>query len=86
MIFQLLMIRDRALNAFQMPVVSVRTVAEGIRIFSDECKRSGSAINSHPSDYDLVLLGTLDDDTGAIVPGAPTVVARAQDFVSSQAS
>lgn len=65
MIYQLISIKDRALEAF-MPLGNVRTEGEAIRVFKDMLSDPNTPQNKHPDDYDLYLLGTFDDQTGYI--------------------
>lgn len=65
MIFRLLAIHDRALDAFQQPF-TVRALGEGIRAFQDAVNDSNTAMHKHPDDYDLYEIGTYDDHTAKI--------------------
>lgn len=38
------------------------------RIFSDAVSGSGSPLTSHPEDYNLYLLGSIDTSTGVVSP------------------
>ena len=78
-------VKDRAAEVFNRPFfVPHRNVA--VRDFTDEVNRNSAenALNRHPDDFDLYLLGHFDDSTGAFTrEGAPTVLVRAKDVVSS---
>lgn len=71
-------VKDRALNAFALPFF-VQSVGVAVRSFTDETNRSDSAISSHPEDYDLYVIGTYNDENGAIQTEEPRCVCRAQD-------
>lgn len=68
-------VRDRAVDVFGQPIFCLAQ-GEALRSFMDEVNRPGSAINSHPEDYDLYLIGSFDETTGALraLEGAPKMV------------
>ena len=78
-------VKDRAAEVFNRPFfVPHRNVA--VRDFTDEVNRSSpdNALNKHPDDFDLYLLGQFDDSTGAFIrEGSPTVLVRAKDVVQT---
>lgn len=75
MIFILVSIRDRAVEAFQ-PVGCSRSEGEAIRGFQDIINNpQNQLIYNHPDDYDLYTLGHFDDHTGAIETHAPKKIA-----------
>jgi len=69
-ILKIAAVRDSAIDAFGQPIF-VRHVGEAIRSFTDECNRSGSPFNSHPTDYELFHIGIFDDSNGNITAIAP---------------
>lgn len=79
---KILAVRDRAINAFGTPIFT-RTVSAGIRAFAEEAQRKESEICKHPEDYDLYELGEYNDDTGAITPCAPRMVAIGKDVAAN---
>lgn len=80
-------VKDRAADVFNRPFfVPHRNVA--VRDFTDEVNRSAvdNPLNKHPDDFDLYILGTFDDNTGAFVmEDVPTVLVRAKDVLISNA-
>lgn len=76
-------IKDRAVDNFGDPMAMPST-QHAIRWFKDivNTNAADSAIARHPDDYDLYQVGDYDDDSGALIPNAMTVlVARAKDLV-----
>jgi len=82
MIYKVVAIRDKAIEAFGQPIF-VSAVGQAVRSFGDEVKRvdQNNGINKHPEDYDLFLLGTYDDQTGELYSQTPEVVAVGKDYV-----
>lgn len=80
-------VKDRAADVFNRPFfVPHRNVA--VRDFTDEVNRAApdNQLNKHPDDFDLYILGTFDDNTGAfLMEDAPTVLVRAKDVLVSSA-
>lgn len=67
MLYLLVSVRDRALNAFQPPF-SVRAEGEAIRNFQDAINDTNNRhLNQHPDDFDLYVLGQFDDANGALL-------------------
>lgn len=66
-------VRDRAVDAFGVPFFC-KAVGEAARSFDDEVNRAESVFYSHPDDYDLYLLGTYDDATGAMDCNSPSML------------
>lgn len=56
-------IRDTQLAAYGRPYYTPTTGA-AIRSFQDEANNPESMINKHPEDFELVQLGTFNDETG----------------------
>lgn len=84
MLHYVVSIKDRAAEVFNRPFfVPHRNVA--VRDFTDEVNRSAvdNQLNKHPDDFDLYLLGTFDDNTGAFNLDSPVVLVRAKDVISS---
>jgi len=63
-------VRDSATDSFGLPIFQV-SVRGAIRLFSDEVNRQDSAMNLHPEDYELFVIGTYDQDKGILSPFAP---------------
>lgn len=51
-----------------------RTDAPAVRFFSDVASQPETIIAKHLSDHQLLCLGELDEETGAITEAAPRVV------------
>jgi len=85
MLLYVIAVKDRAADLFNRPFfVPHRNIA--VRDFTDEVNRSApdNALNKHPDDFDLYLLGQFDDSNGAFIrEGQPTVLVRAKDVVQS---
>jgi len=81
-------VKDRASDVFNRPFfVPHRNIA--VRDFTDEVNRvaADNQLNKHPDDFDLYLLGTFDDSTGAFLrEGSPTVLVRAKDVITTSVS
>ena len=84
MIHYIVSVKDGAANVFNRPFfVPHRNVA--IRDFTDEVNRSAAdnQLNKHPSDFDLYILGTFDDNLGTFVTESiPTVLVRGKDVLA----
>lgn len=65
MIYLLVSIRDRAIEAFQ-PIGNVRAEGEAIRVFMDMVADKNTPQGKHPDDYDIYLVGYFDDQNGHI--------------------
>lgn len=69
-------IRDRIANDLvgYYPLAVFRTDAQAVRYFGDSIAQEKSALGSHPHDYELLKLGTVDDDGTMTALGRPEVV------------
>ena len=65
MITPIISIYDRAVLSYMSPF-TVRTVGEAKRQLLDTVRDPTHAFSQHPSDYDLVQLGTFNDSNGTI--------------------
>lgn len=75
MIVILTAIRDRAVDAYH-PIATVRHEGEAIRGFQDALTNpENKTFYRHPDDYDLYVVGTMDDTTGVITPEGPRKIA-----------
>jgi len=81
MIYKILSIRDRAADAFAVPMF-FQSTGQAIRAFADEIKnpRENNNLNKHPDDFDLYLIGEFDDQTGLFKSDRPSQVAVGKDF------
>jgi hypothetical protein len=50
------------------PIMEMNTQDEAIRAFSDGLNNPEHGFSSHPEDYTLFYLGTIDTSTGTITP------------------
>lgn len=86
MIHFVVSVRDRAAEVFNRPFfVPHRGVA--VRDFTDEVNRDDSqnALNRHPDDFDLYLLGQFDDNSGVYTAEErPLVLVRGKDVFQSK--
>lgn len=76
MIYQVVCVRDAALNGFGRPFF-VASLGTAIRSFGDEISRKAedNAMFQHPEDYDLYHVGAFDDATGDLKGIAPERIA-----------
>lgn len=72
---------DRATEAYA-PIMTVHTRGEAIRSFRQAVNDPQTPINSNPTDYELYVVGTFNDQTGEITPCDPEMIARAEDHKS----
>lgn len=70
---------DRAAETYHPPF-GVPAVGVALRDFADQVNNKESPIASHPEDFELWLIGTLDDREGVIEP-LHERKAVAKDFV-----
>lgn len=57
-----------------------------IRNFADSVKDPKSALNQHPADYSIYLLGSVDDNSGQVVPLVPIqFLSRGSEYVNGVA-
>lgn len=67
---------------FFSPPMCFKTVAEGTRVFLDECRNSNSVLSQHPEDFSLYEIGSFDDSNGEIISFVPNkFIARGQHNV-----
>lgn len=67
MIYQIVAVRDAALDGFGRPFFSP-SLGAAVRSFSDEVSRNAAdnLMFQHPEDYDLYHIGSFDDSTGEV--------------------
>lgn len=58
-------VRDRAADTY-FPPFAVPAVGVALRDFADQVNNKDSPMSAHPDDFELWLLGTLDDRSGEI--------------------
>lgn len=56
---------------YYLPCFQQRSDAEAIRAFTEAVINSESNVSKYPAEYDLVLLGQMDMETGEITPQWP---------------
>lgn len=56
---------------YYLPVFMARSEAEAIRMFSEAVIGSDTAVSRYPAEFDLVLLGDMEMETGEIFPKQP---------------
>lgn len=77
--FLLIAIKDNAVDAFQPGIHVVRAKGEAMRNFSDAINDpNNKQLHQHAEDFDLWILGELDDQDGTI-SGKPTRLTRGTD-------
>lgn len=75
----LIAIKDNAVDAYQPGVHVVRARGEALRNFADAINDpNNKQLHNHASDFDLYILGELDDQTG-IIESKPERLARGTD-------
>lgn len=83
MIHVLVSVQDRATGAFQ-PISTVRAIGEAIRGFQDAISNPNNAqLHQHPDDFDMYVVGHMDDDTGIVTPepGGPRKIADGKQLM-----
>lgn len=79
-------IRDRIAGCIASPLFLEWRDGSAVRQFMDLMSRGQGPIREHPADYDLVCLGSVQEDSGAIEACAPRVVANGEDLVRREDS
>lgn len=79
-------IRDRIANdlAGYYPLATFRTDGQAVRYFADSAALDKSAIGQHPTDYELVKLGTVEDDGTITALARPTIVITGDALIATQ--
>ncbi|QCQ85131.1 nonstructural protein [Blackfly microvirus SF02] len=80
MIYQVFAIKDAKAGAFALPFFLPR-MEVALRSFKDAVSDPKHEISRHLEDYSLWCLGEFDDNTGAMLPVPPVLVAEATDQV-----
>lgn len=83
--FEIIAVRDRAINSFGSPFF-VPAVGHALRSFSNEINREDSEFGKNPEDYDLYLIGSYDSDSGDLVAQKPEMIAIGKDMVKTNRS
>lgn len=76
--YQVFAVKDSKAAAFALPFFLPR-MEVALRSFRDAVKNPEHDMHRHPEDYSLWCLGEFDDNTGAMQPVEPVLVARAQE-------
>jgi len=75
-------VKDIKANAHIAPM-TMRTAAEAIRSFEQECKNPESNFFKFPTDYILLELSDWDEREGKLTPHqAPIILGTASEFVT----
>lgn len=74
----LVAVRDLKADYYGNPVVC-RSTSEAIRQFGDLCSDEKCLPGQHPEDFQLVLVGHFDPDSGVITP-VISILANGSDF------
>jgi hypothetical protein len=74
-------VRDVVANVYSNPFTS-HNQGTALRDFASACRDPESQLSKSPDGYMLYSLGTFDDDTGAIRPHDPALLANATQFIS----
>ena len=77
-------VRDTVANSISSGLIMEPLDAPAIRAFYDALSQEGSALNKHPADFDLLLLGCIDIETGDIVTAGTKIIATGSGWLSSQ--
>lgn len=72
---------DRATEAYA-PIMTVNTRGEAIRSFREAVQDPQTPIHKHPTDYELYIMGTYDDQKGQVFGDVKELIARAEDYTS----
>lgn len=80
MIYKIVAIRDRAIDAFGTPFF-VTALGHATRSFKNEINREGSEFGRNPEDYDMYVIGTYDDADGSLVAEKPNMIAIGKDQI-----
>lgn len=78
--YKVVCIRDRAIDAYGVPVF-VASIGSAIRSFTDEINRAAedNQMYKHPEDFDLYSLGEFDGDSGTFECERPRQIAVGKD-------
>ena len=63
---------------------AMRNNAEAVRAFGDQIRNDNAILHFHPADFDLVLVGEFDVNTGVVSVLDHVVLANGLDFVSEK--
>lgn len=85
MMLKLYQVLDKQAACVVGPIISVRHMAQAIRLFNDTLATEGTTLNQHPDDYDLMYVGEQDDETGALAPSQTQIVHTGTAWKASQA-
>ena len=81
MIYQVFAVKDSKAAAFALPFFLPR-MEVALRSFRDAVRNPEHDMHRHPEDYSLWCIGEFDDNTGAMMPVQPVLVAQAQEAPS----
>lgn len=78
-------VRDTLAGAFVGGVHLYPNDAAAIRFFSDVCADPQTLVHRHLNDHELVQLGSVDINSGAIAPCEPRVLLTGAQWKAAQA-
>lgn len=82
MILRVFAVRDVKTEVYSSPMFFV-TNGVALRSFADEVQNAKSELARHAEDFSLWLIGSYDDQKGALMPlDLPVLVAEARDYLS----
>lgn len=82
MIRRLYVVRDTLAGSIVGGVVAFAHDAAAVRFFGDAATDPNTAINRHPADHDLLVIGEIDDEAASIRPIGPDVIVNAATLLS----
>lgn len=57
---------------YYLPPFSARSEADALRTFAEAVVSSETPVSQYPADFDLLVLGSVDLETGAVTPEHPS--------------
>jgi len=61
-------------SQYYLPIFQSRSDNDAIRSFQENALLSDTPLSKYPADYDLVLLGAIDNSSGRLAPEFPPTV------------
>lgn len=83
MLNKIISVYDSKAGIFNQPMYFIST-AEAVRSFIDQVNTKDSAIQKHPEDYTLFLIGEFNLETGELIKqNTPVSLGLAQDYTDT---
>ncbi|QCQ85092.1 nonstructural protein [Blackfly microvirus SF02] len=57
---------------YYLPPFTARSEADALRVFNEAVISSETPVSQYPADFDLLVLGAVDLETGVLTPEMPT--------------